>query len=235
MIVYPKNWINIGQSIQIKEIENTILQVLSEINCNCISFSGGLDSSLMLYYMLQVYDQVYAFTMGSSEEHPDVEYSKLVVSDLENVVHRVYIPSYKELEIAEFRHGDFEGDKEVRLFYKYVKQYTDEIIACDGIDEFMCGYYSHQDKPYEDTYYTHLRELSGKHLIPLYKNSGDVKVYLPYLDDGLISLFSQIEISRKVDKGCRKKLLVEMADGKIPDEIIHRRKYGFCDVLKIKG
>ncbi|GAJ00019.1 unnamed protein product, partial [marine sediment metagenome] len=40
--------------------------------------------------------------------------------------------------------------------------------------------------------------------------------------------------SEKVDRKCRKKLMVEIAKGKIPNEVINRRKYGFCDVLKIK-
>lgn len=227
MIIYPDNYIGIGQPIELETIEAMILQVLSEIKCNYISFSGGLDSSLMLYYMLQVYDEVHAITMGCSEVHPDVKYAKLVVSKFDNVFHKIYIPSTFELETSEKRCSDFSGDRAVRLFYKYVERYTDRIIACDGIDEFMCGYYAHQEQPCEATYYRYLRELSSKHLIPLHCNSKNVKIYLPYLDSRLLLLYSQIPISDKVDKMHRKKLLAEMANGKIPDEVISRRKYGF--------
>ena len=237
MIIYPKNWAKIGQPIKLKEIENTILQILSEIKCRYLSLSGGLDSSLMLYFMLRIYPQVEAFTIGGSEDHPDIRFSRAIIRNFENrtnlIKHRVYIPTPKEKE-NEKRIGDFKGDNAVRLFYKFVSRYTDQIIACDGIDEFMCGYYDHQDKLCEDTYYAYLRQLRNKHLIPLDKNSNQVKVYLPYLDDRLLLLFSQIPISEKVDKDCRKKLMVEMAKGKIPNEIINRRKYGFCDVLRIK-
>ena len=234
MIIYPKNWKEIGQPIKIDEIEDTILQILSEIDCNCLSFSGGLDSSLMLYFMLKIHKQVETFTMGISELHPDVKYSKWVTEEWGNTIHRIYIPSKEEMENTKKSFEEFEGDNAVRLFYKFLRGYTDNIIACDGIDEFMCGYYEHQDKPCEDTYYAYLRQLQNKNLIPLDKNSNQIKIYLPYLDNRLLLLFSQIPISEKVDKECRKKWMVEIAKTKIPNEIITRRKYGFCDVLKIK-
>jgi len=234
MIIYPKNWREIGQPIKLKDIENTILQILSEIDCNCLSLSGGLDSSIILYFMLKIHRKVEAFTMGVSESHPDIRYSKLVASKFNNIIHRVYIPSHIEIKNAKKSFEEFEGDNAVRLFYKFLKKYTDKIIACDGIDEFMCGYYDHQDKPCEDTYYDYLRQLQNKNLIPLDKNSNQIKIYLPYLDNRLLLLFSQIPISEKVDKKCRKKLMIEIAKTKIPNEIITRRKYGFCDVLKIK-
>ena len=235
MIVYPKNWTKIGEVIEIKEIEDTILQILSEIDCPFLSFSGGLDSSLMLYYMLKIYSQVYAYTMGSSELHPDVTYSKLVVDKFgDNIVHKVFIPSCEEIKNVKRFPEDLSGDLAVRLFYDFVGKHTNKIIACDGIDEFMCGYYSHQENPCECLYYAYLRQLQESHLLPLHKNSRDVQVFLPFLDSRLLLLFSQIPVSEKVDKGCRKKVLVRMAEDKIPYGVINRRKYGFCDVLKIK-
>lgn len=234
MIVHPSDYIDVGQPIKLRKIEDTILQVLSEIKCNYISFSGGLDSSLMLYYMLQVYPEVHAITMGCSEIHPDVKYSKFVVSKFSNVFHDIYIPSSLDLLESKKPYWEFDGDRAVSLFYGYVKHYTNSIIACDGIDEFMCGYYAHQEQPCEATYYKYLRELSGKHLDPLHRNSENVEVYLPYLDSRLLLLYSQIPVEDKVDKAYRKKLLVKMAKGKIPAEVINRRKYGFCDVLNIK-
>lgn len=234
MIVYPDNYKSIGQPVKLEKIEQTILQVLEEINCNWISLSGGLDSSLMLYYMAQVYPEVYAITIGCSEEHPDVKYAKLAVSCFDNVFHEIYIPSSREVEIYSKPFWEDNSDLGVILFYNHAQKQTDAIIACDGIDEFMCGYYAHQEGPTEKTYYNYLRKLKDNHLVPLHRNSRDVKVYLPYLDGRLLALYSQIPVSDKVDKMRRKKILVDMAKGKIPNEIIRRRKYGFCDVLGIK-
>jgi len=44
-------------------------------------------------------------------------------------------------------------------------------------------------------------------------------------------MMSQIPLSRKVDRENRKKLLSAIARGRIPDEIIDRRKRGFISAL----
>ena len=232
MIKYPKNWREIGQPIQVEEIEKRILGTIKEIGCNCLSFSGGLDSSLLLFFMCKVFPKVKIFTIGLSNSHPDVDYSITVASYFQySVDHKIFIPTDWQINDAK-RKDDFSGDNAVRLFYKFVSGYTKEIIAGDGIDEFMCGYYDHQKNPDEKVYFNHIRQLQRKQLEPLSINSGGVKVYLPYLDSELIALLSQIPLSHKVDANCRKKIMVQMAKGKIPDEVIKRRKYGFCDAFK---
>ena len=234
MIVYPINWMEVGKPITVKDIELGIMKVLSELSCNCLALSGGLDSSLMLYFMLERHMHVRTFTIGLSEDHPDIKYAQLVADSFDGVSHNYYIPTQDEIE-AEEQPEDLEGDAAVRLFYKFVgASYTPGIVACDGIDEFMAGYYAHQKDPSEATYFSFIRQLQREHLAPLNKNSGKVDVYLPYLDSRLISLYSQIPLSEKVDGGARKKFMVRMAEGKIPDQIIKRRKIGFCDALKIK-
>ena len=234
MIVYPDDWYEVGRPVKIQEIEEAILQILGEIHCSCLALSGGLDSSLMLYYMLKIYPQVEAFTIGDSENHPDIRYSKEIVRNFENetnlIKHRICIPSLEEIK-GEKKSGDFKGDDAVRIFYKFVEKYTDRIVSCDGADEFNAGYYGHQAPEIERAYYEYIRRLQKEQLEPLNKNSMGVKVYLPYLDKGLLYLLCQIPLAEKVNKKERKILMVEMAKGKIPDEIIKRRKIGFCDAL----
>lgn len=234
MIVSPNNWKEIGQPIKLKKIEDTLMQILSEIDCNSLSFSGGVDSSLLLYFLMKIGRRVNAFTIGKSPKHPDIIYSSKVIDGIgKNVNHIIYIPKKKDID-KEKRPEDFEGDEAIRLFYKYVMRYTDGIIAGDGIDEFSCGYYDHQRNPTESTYYKFLRQLRPEQLIPLDKNSGDVKVYLPYIDRRLIILFSQIPIKDKADKKDRKKIILSIAKDKLPPVILKRWKYGFCHALKIK-
>ena len=69
--------------------------------------------------------------------------------------------------------------------------------------------------------------MQQRHLKPLDKNSGRVKVYLPYLSDAVTRLFWQIPLADKVDKVHRKRIMLLLAKGKLPEEIINRRKYGF--------
>lgn len=233
MIVYPPNWRQRGQPITVDDIEKAIFIVMEVIiDINHLSLSGGIDSSLMLYYMVQVFGHknVYCYTIALNEQHPDYIASKMI-TEYFGVHWYPYIPEH----IPQCQATDCPGDEIVRCFYDYLKSLkVDEIIACDGVDEYMCGYYPHQKDPSEKTYYEFIRNLQKNHLIPLNKNSGTVKVCLPFLNNRLVSLFSQIPMTEKVDTNCRKKMLVKMAKDRLPDEIIKRRKYGFCDAMKIK-
>jgi len=205
MVVFPENFYTIGKEITISQIEKTILEIVGDINCNCLSLSGGLDSSLMLWFMLQVHKKVNTFTIGYPSSHPDIEHSILVASSFGNRVnHNTYVPNLKDI-------GNRTGNEAVKLFYKFVGNHTNKIIACDGIDEYACGYYSHQENPSDETYYKHIQELCEKHLIPLHCNSGNVKVFLPYLDSRLIFLLSQIPINKKVTAKQRKILMMKMS------------------------
>lgn len=231
MIIYPSEWRKRGQRIDIGDLECEIREILRGLSCNCIALSGGLDSSLMLYFMIQEYPDVRAFTIGQSNNHPDIKYAKLIANYFTGVQHEIYIPTKQEIE-GEGMEADRPGDCGMRLFYRYVADLTNSIVSCDGIDEYMAGYYQHQKEPNEKCYYDLLRKLRAEHLIPLNINSGNIQVYLPYLSIKLIQMMSQIPLSEKVDKDGRKKLMVKMAEGRIPDTIINRRKYGFCDVLR---
>jgi len=233
MIVHPEDWSTIGQPIEIQDVEETILYALAKIGCSNLSFSGGLDSSLMLYFMTRVFHKVSAFTIGFPKTHPDIKYSRLVAEALGNVKHEVYIPTADEM--AEEKRKKPGPDVAVRLFYKFLaEQQVSKVIACDGIDEFMCGYYDHQWHPDEETYLNYLHRLQDDHLKPLDENSGRIKVYLPYLDKAVLRLLIQIPLGDKVNSGHRKKVMVRIAEGKVPQEIIKRWKFGFCDALGIK-
>lgn len=225
MIVYPNDWEKVGQPIKLKKIEKIILQILSGISCNCLSLSGGLDSSLLLYYMTKIWgNNIKAYTMALNDRHPDFLFSKEIASYF-NIRWQYYFPT-KTIK---------NEDEIYKIFYKWLEEKNIKgIIAGDGIDEFMGGYYDYMKNPTEKTYYKHLRELKEKHLIPLNLNSGNIDIYLPYIDSKLIYLLSQISISKKFDKKNRKKLMVKLAEGKLPDRVINRWKYGFCDVMKIK-
>lgn len=226
MIVYPKNWKTVGQKITLKQIEDTIRIVLEEIDCQCLALSGGIDSSLLLYFMRQLYftEKIKCFTIACNKDHPDYIFSKLICGYFKTD-HEVYIPNSKIML----------GDDIVCAFYEYLdKKGIKKIIAGDGVDEFNCGYYAHLHNHSEETYYDYIRRLQKEQLEPLNKNSGNIEGCLPYIDDRLILLFSQIPIFDKVDNVNRKKILIELAIGKLPGEIIYRRKYGFCDAMKIK-
>lgn len=230
MIIKPANWninyldlsvINYRYDVTqfIKEFIKNIKIFLNIVQVQNLAYSGGIDSTIMLALMTEVYRKVSTFTIASREDHPDVVFSELGCSKYD-AERNLFIPTCLP---------DRTGDTAVKMFFNNTKK--DSMITCDAIDEFMCGYYSHQSNPSEK-YVQHIKELVPNHLIPLDKNSGDVKVYLPYLDPKLVRMMASIPLQYKVDKKERKKVIVEIARHlKLPEEIITRNKYGFCDAL----
>jgi len=232
VIVYPKNWNQKYEELSnlyldpCEEIIDTLYLILKKINVLALAYSGGLDSTLMLHIMSIVYHKkIHTYTIGSRKDHPDIQFARKG-SKIYNTIHHEFIvePTYKNTD-------KFKGDNAVRQLFELVSEFTDKIICCDGIDEFMCGYYDHQDRKVS-TYRHYLSKLTPNHLIPLNKNSKNIEVYLPYLDDYLIDIYRKIPLTAKADSENRKKIMIEMAVRLgISDKFINRNKYGFCDAF----
>ncbi len=232
MIVYPKNWrvdyekFALSEKhvdVDISNIINVLYDVLKKINVNHLAYSGGVDSTIMLCLLTKIFDNVFTYTISSREDHPDILFARYG-SMTYNSTHKEFVVESTHAETDKFT-----GDNAVRQFFELVE--TNEIISCDGIDEFMCGYYAHQDLKHE-TYKYFLSRLLQGHLIPLNNSSKDIKVFLPYLDNNLINIFKHISLVEKVDLNIRKKIVCDIARHiEIPERIITRNKYGFCDAF----
>lgn len=234
MIVFPNKWETIGRKPNQNEIEGRLFMVLKDINCNNLSLSGGIDSSLMLYWLTRIYNpgDIHCYTIALNEQHPDFIFSKLITEEFG--VNWYYLLTENKVEDE---YDDLPGDAGVRKFFDWiVREYlVTRIICCDGIDEFMGGYYAHTYDPTHTTYYNFMSRLCDEQLIPLNKSSGGVEVLLPYLDEVLVSYYNRIPMVDRFDSITRKKVMRKLANGKIPEEIINRRKYGFVDIGIIKG
>lgn len=232
MIVYPENWrieyeklafVGCCTDVDILDIIDVLCDVLKKININHLAYSGGIDSTIILCLLDKIFDNVFTYTISSKEDHPDVRFARYG-SVIYNSKHQEFIvkPTHEETD-------EFTGDNAVRQLFELVE--TNEIICCDGIDEFMCGYYEHQDLKY-DTYRYFLSRLLPDHLILLNSNSKKVKVYLPYLDCDIVNILKDIPLAKKVDLDNRKKIMCDIARClEIPEKIITRNKYGFCDAF----
>ena len=218
MIIHPKNWQNVGKQVTIADIDNALNEIISGIDCINISFSGGVDSCLLLHYLLKNKGRANAFTVANDAKHPDIEYSCEAIKYYEHkyatkISHHVMI------------RPKVSGDDLVKSYYGALACLISSIIAGDCIDELACGYYKHQDLQ-EETYQNYLQRLQAEHLEPLNRNSGKVMVYLPFADDRITNLFHCIPLYHKVDLEGRKLIIMELAEGKVPTENIERRKYG---------
>jgi asparagine synthetase B (glutamine-hydrolysing) len=234
MIVYPERWkLNYDAfakslgSEKFNKIEfiNILEKILSKFDVKHLAYSGGIDSTLMLVMMKKVYGQINTYTISSRENHPDIHFSRLGVEKYgTNHLEFIVAPNHSEIDV-------FPGDNAVRQLFENVSNYTNKIICCDGIDEFMCGYYDHMKLDF-NIYEYYLSRLLPDHLIPLNQISQHVNVFLPYLDKKIVDKLSNVYYYYKVDKENRKKLMSSTAEYLgIPKEIIYRNKYGFCDAF----
>lgn len=234
MIVYPINWFKKYEDFIVYDCENNfniiyfiklLKEIISDIGVNHLAYSGGIDSTILLCLMSNLFDKVSTYTISHRRDHKDILFAK-IGSDLYKSQHHEFIVTPNRDE-----NDKFGGDDAVRQLFENMNTYTDKIICGDGIDEFMCGYYAHMDISYE-TYIRFLKELLPNHLIPLDKNSYDVKVFLPYLNDKVVDIMKIIPLTDKVDRCNRKKIMISIAKHlNIPESIIYRNKYGFVDAF----
>jgi len=233
MITYPKNWrgkyedllpVNPTADVNIRKIINRLMAVIVEMDVRHLMYSGGVDSTIMLCLMSAVFDgDVSTYTISVREDHPDIIFSRVGSS--------IYRSNHHEFIVTPTPNQPL-GDDAVRQLFEKSSAFTDSVICCDGIDEFMCGYYKHMEHHDFKTYEWFLSRLLPDHLVPLNENSKDIKVYLPYLDKKIISTFSNIPLNKKVDSKNRKIVVCDIARYLgIRDDIIYRNKYGFCDAF----
>ena len=173
MIVYPKNWKqNYEGSSDFYfdpcEILNKLYLILKKINVPHITYSGGIDSTIMLHIMSTAYyERIHTYTISLREDHPDVQFARKG-SKLYNTIHHEFIVKPTHVEADKFK-----GDNAVRQLFELITEFTNKIVSCDGIDEFMCGYYAHQKDPVSKYNY-YLYRLLPDHLIPLNNSSKDI-------------------------------------------------------------
>lgn len=237
MIAQPMDWKNIlGRSVTIAELAGALLHALTYSNTKVLSFSGGIDSTILLDYMVKIWGkesiECYTTVLAKLINHPDHWYARKLAYTYGVKWNLIAL---SEDEVIE-EEGDLPGDAIVRAFYKRLTEKgVSQIIAGDGIDEYMGGYYSHGQSPTYETYMYYLNRLVPDHLTQLDRNSGMVKVYLPYLFPAMVDLYQQIPLQDRFSHSERKKVMVNWARFLgIPNSVISRHKYGFCDAGVIK-
>ena len=213
----------------------------------CTTLSGGLDSSFCLAKIREIvgYDiPIHTFTIGGSEEYPDVQFARIVSQKFKTVHHEI-IPSQEDIENAgeEIRSqwkGEpcTPGDVAVYLTYREVASHgLSCVITHDGIDELLGGYWEHRKhESFQETEgaFTDLwGKLEQGHLLPLERKAYHFVVYiiLPYLQRSVVEYIAKIPLICRTSKRVSKKPLRNIAKKYLPVEVISRKKKGFCSAL----
>lgn len=220
-----------------------------------VTLSGGVDSTLGLAMLRKNFPEVkiVAFIMGGSEEHPDIIHARMAAEKF-GAEHREIIPNQddiqetleeyqKEFPDADMKKAVADGDFDVYILYKNISALHPKLlIAYDGIDELMGGYWGHRkEKSIEErkkAFAEYWKRLIPYHLQPLLATSQKfgIKIIFPYLEKNLVDMISKIPISDRVSDEIGKIPMRELAKAfEVPDEIIKRSKRGQVGMLEIKG
>jgi asparagine synthetase B (glutamine-hydrolysing) len=222
-----------------------------------VCLSGGLDSTLSLYIIQSLRPDLFAppcavsaYTVARSKEHQDYKHARiaaLVSRMCPRNSHKVLFVDELLRERARKRYAQaFDrnpSNGEIAVFALYSFMATQGVrcvIAHDGIDELMGGYWCHIEhdrKPelkkaaFEDQW-ARLRE---NHLVPLMRVADHfkIRVLFPYLHQTVVEEITRLALNERSTRACRKQPLRELAARYgVPRAIIDRAKVGFCDVLK---
>ncbi len=220
-----------------------------------MSLSGGLDSTVFLSFARKNFPEaeIETFTLGGSENHPDIIHARLA-SEKFKTKHNEFIPTPEEIQEGlidyneTFSKDSLEesvkmGDFDCFLLYNHIKHLSEShpknLIACDGIDELMGGYWDHRKSDdleiKRESFIKHWENVVPGHLKPLVRTADNFNINLlfPYLDDRVIKEISKISLNDRTFEKIGKKPLKAIAEKMgIPKEIIERPKEGFVGATK---
>jgi len=252
----------------VQELENILRECIQRITDQNLkdndgqiytTLSGGVDSSLCLAIIAELLPSntpIHTYTVGSSKNHPDILYAR-IVSDLYNTTHHEIIANCDiEQEAAtEFRtfYGDSDttnrkieqGDINVWITYREIaKGGAVSVIAHDGIDEQLGGYWLHRKavsqgkKQLEKIFKDYWQRLSPEHLEPLEQTAHyfGIEILLPYLQEPLVRYISKIPLLHRTSFKSGKLPLKAIARKYFNQEfrlktIPDRKKLGFISAL----
>jgi asparagine synthetase B (glutamine-hydrolysing) len=217
----------------------------------CLTLSGGIDSTLALAILRGLYPEkrIMTVTMGGSTEHPDVQYARLAAQKFSSE-HHEFIPTLDQIDesIREYQflypHREIKeavdsGDHDVYLLYDYLaRQQVKAVIALDGLDEQMGGYWPHRQTQTGEEKKSQFKKfwavLLNNHIRPLIHTAQTkgIRVFFPYLDERVIEYSSRIPLDERTDKEQSKKPIRILARlHGVPEEIIDRSKCGQFGML----
>ncbi len=202
-----------------------------------ILLSGGVDSSI-LAILANSRSPVPCFTIGSSLEHPDVVAASRLASE-KGWDLKVLVPGNTTIDRVNKELSTYPGDGGVYLALEFLSHFSSDVMAGDGIDEQMGGYWWHvhtsdRFKSMEDAFEWFWDNLEPAHLTPMFNSAVrvGVNVHWVYLDQVVVNYISGIPLADRVMGGVGKAIWKDLARMiGVPDWVIDRPKKGFVNAL----
>lgn len=220
--------------------------------------SGGFDSSLVLSTALEFADlpsPPHAFTIGFSEDAPDVKAAELMVNYLRAKYgadcikwHKVILPIEDGLyaipdvikALETYDTTTIRASTPMYLLSKYIKENTDVrvILSGEGSDELFGGYlyfkYAPDDQAFRAEIIDRMNELYLYDVLRADRSTAEhgLEIRPPFLDDQFVEATLQSYHLTKCVRNT-KELIRECVEteGLLPDEILYGKKEAFSDAV----
>lgn len=201
-----------------------------------ILLSGGIDSSLLA--LLTRGSNIPCFTLGGCLDHHDVQAASRL-AELWDLDLKICLPNTAAQKRAHDLTHDYPGDDGVLLALEFAARFCTDILATDGIDEQVGGYWWHANASERfaspEAAFEHFwGELEPAHLGPMFLSAQRVGVNLRfvYLDPVVVSYIARVPLVERVRPGQPKAFWRDVARlAGVPEWIINRPKRGFLDAL----
>jgi len=207
-----------------------------------ILLSGGIDSSLLAILAAKHCPDIPCFTVGQYITNQDVQAAIRLAKEKKLNLY-IHLLNPKEISIVKRELTKniiiHEGDECVLAALKFAAPFVTDIIATDGIDELMGGYWGHRDRKrfpdIKDAFKYFWDELEEKHLTPMNRSAEchDLNLIFVYLLPEIVGRLSKISLEDRIKGNISKAVWKEIAlMAGVPLWVIERKKQGFVDAFK---
>jgi len=223
------------------EVSKNLYKVLEEscnsCKSNLISLSGGLDSSIIAYFLKQRKPKTIAI-ITEDFVSTDLTYCQMISKEMQLSLSINYVKTATILEAIEdtieilknFNDIEIRNNVVMYLAIKWAKENGEKsIITGDGADELFAGYSFLINKPEEELEDEIKRVCSIMHF-PTQKigKALGISIESPFLNDSVVKLAEKIPANLKVrnekEKRCGKWILRKTFEKYIPQQIAWREK-----------
>jgi asparagine synthase (glutamine-hydrolysing) len=231
-----------------KELFSELKNACDSCRADTIALSGGLDSTILAYYLKERKPKAIAI-ISKDFEGSDLAYCQLAAQQFDLSLQIVKIGTAEILDainetisiLKNFNDIEIRNNIVMYLAIKWAKDHgSNGIITGDGADELFAGYSFLVKKP-EDEIKRELQRISTIMHFPSQKigKAMGMQIESPYLDEKIMELARKIPVNLKVKTEKNRKygkwILRKTFEGKIPFQIAWREKSPMQDGAGTNG
>lgn len=228
-------------------------RLVSERPLGCL-LSGGLDSSLIAgiasMILKEKNERLHTFSIGISDDSPDVQYARLVANHINSIHHEIIIPQQEWIDslksviyqIETYDTTTVRASTGQYLIGKWISENTDikVILNGDGSDELCSGYMYFYNAPNaHESHNENIRLLNEIHFYDVLRVDRGISAWglearVPFLSHHFVDMYLSIDENlrhpiknQRIEKYLLRKSFEPL--NIIPNDVLWRKKEAFSD------